>query len=430
MPTILFAQKQMALYGLKQLPQIVEYNPAIQPLGRVNVGIPSISSASLGFGVSDFAFNDLFKTDAAGKKVFDTRHFVNNLKDENQFFGRIDLELFHIGLAQGRNYIHFGIKDKFDYRFFFPRETAVLIREVYEEEYEGRRVTVSDMKLNAKHYREFVLGFSRMVNEKLTLGGRLKYLNGIGNIQTNRFSFDVDNETSQTATVGGQLAFDIQSSGVEGYTTGDQLKHLTEFKNGGFAIDLGASYKYNERISFGFAAQDLFGKITWKQGNQNYRNRSIEVEINPADADEIFGSGGIDDFLDSLQTSINQKETTEKFSTTIESRFNFHAGYQLSPKTEVMLLGQHIAYEKDPLTTVKLGFSGRIGKIFNGVLTYAVYDKTQAPLNLGVGFTVNLSYLQLHVITENALIALSSGDQRLNPTFRFGANLTFGMANQ
>lgn len=434
LPFVSLAQKEISLYGLKHVPQIVYFNPALAPNGRINIGVPGISSINASVGRSDFLVSDVFNSGSNGEDVFDVQKFVDALEDKNMVFGQLSADLVHLGFASGRNYFHFNITDRFDFSAEFPKEAAVFIKEVYDENYLNQEVSVNDIRVELQHYRELAFGMSRNVTEKLRVGGTFKIIAGVGSIRTNDLDFKVDTDLSNDSIVGGQVSFDLETSGIDEYTGSDPLGHIMGLNNVGYAFDLGANYKFNDRFEASFAVLDMMSKINWSKNVRNYKNENVGYEFSLLNAEDLFSDDrdedGVNTVLDSLNQILEESENNDNYSSPIPTKINFALSYNPTPKTQISLVSHNILYENDPRNYLKFVFNGRLNKTFNGVISYALIDEHETPLNLGLGFALNLGFFQIHAITENALVAFVSPDQSKNPNVRFGINFTFARDNQ
>lgn len=435
LPLFTHAQKEISLYGLKHVPQIVYFNPALAPNGRINIGMPALSSINLSVGRSDFLVSQLVTTNDKGEQAFNVQKFVNGLKDKNELFGQISLDAIHIGFGSGRNYFHLNLTDRFDINVEFPKEAATFIREVYNQNYLNQNVDVRGIKVRLQHYRELGFGMSRDINEKLRVGGKIKLLSGIGNIQTQQLDFMLDTDLSSDSIVGGRVNFDLQTSGIDGYTGGNTASHIAGFgKNMGFAFDLGANYKFNNKFEVSFALLDIMSSINWNSQVRNFKNDGIKVEFSPLGGLSVFENNkagdGIGNIVDSLKTVMEKSENSNAYKTTVPTKVNFVASFNPTPKTQLSLISHNILYENNPRNYLKLLFNGRLNKVLNGTISYALVDEHETPLNLGVGFALNIGFFQIHALTENVLVALVSAEQSKNPNIRFGINFTFARDNQ
>src|SRR5690606_8715698 len=114
-------------------------------------------------------------------------------------------------------------------------------------------------------YVEYALGYNREINEKLRVGGRLKFLSGYANFTTrkSKLGLTTDEETFDL-TIDGKFKF--QSSGVGGFvdkdSTNDEFDFKTpfNFKNFGIALDLGGTYQLTDKIGVSASLLD-FGFI-------------------------------------------------------------------------------------------------------------------------------------------------------------------------
>ena len=111
-------------------------------------------------------------------------------------------------------------------------------------------------------FDEFSFGLAQDVDEKLTVGMRVKVLNGRFNVYTERGKASLFTDANSFDL---QMKSDllIHTSGIDSLSN-QSASDLIFPGNLGFGIDLGASYKLNPQFSFSASLIDL-GYINWKK---------------------------------------------------------------------------------------------------------------------------------------------------------------------
>lgn len=136
---------------------------------------------------------------------------------------------------------------------------------------------IGDVSARAQGFAEFAMGYSRLVTEKLRLGGKVKLLLGVANAEVEMNDLKADLQQSDQWLLHGDAQSHVSMKGFQ------YISHQKEYKysdgkyqyvddidvdgfgiNGtGVAIDLGAVYHVMDNLELSLALQDL-GFIAWK----------------------------------------------------------------------------------------------------------------------------------------------------------------------
>ncbi len=182
----LHAQQNLTLYNMEVVPQRMYANPAFFPsYSKVNIGLPIISSGYYNLSNSGFKYSDLIRHRADDSLIVDFDNMLSKLKDNNYLTVAVIPDLLSFGfVVKKNNYFSFNISEKVNFRFRYPKGFMEFIGKG------NGGVLGQEVKFNFgidfTHYREYGLGYSRKVNDKLTLGGKLKYLYGMENVWTEK----------------------------------------------------------------------------------------------------------------------------------------------------------------------------------------------------------------------------------------------------
>jgi len=434
LPCIGFGQKNMILYNMRHVPQSVYANPAFIPTSRVNIAIPVAGGINLTASRNDFETRDLFN-DVNGELEFDVQRFVDGLDRENFIQTTLNTDLFHVGFSSGQNYFHINVTERVNMEIVFPKDAAILIREVWESEdlveLVGQNVNIDNFRVNQYHLRELGIGWARNINSKLSVGATYKLLYGVSSIETKSSALVLDTDLqSVNDTISGLASFDLNSSGVNDYWEENYDRLLVANRNFGHAIDLGFRYTPNELFEFSGAAIDLFSSIRWKDNVRNYRADGLGIEITPVGFESIVNRSdtsiysAIETLVDSIGEQIDENPSFESYQTDLPTRINLYAGYNILPKVQVGLLSQNLFYKSDSRFYLKAQVNARFKRFLQAQFSYALLDEDEAITNIGLGLSVNAGPVQFYVMSENFLAPVYYHDN-LNPTVMFGLNLTF-----
>lgn len=435
MPVLAFSQKDEMLYNLKEVPQSVYLNPAIQPNSRFNVSIPGMGNTLLHAGKSNFKLRGVVdKQDTTF--AFDSRAFVESLEDNNRAFFNTNIEVLHFGFATGQNYFHFRVRERFSVETNFPKEAAMLGYEIYSNNILGLSNNIRDFGVNQSHLREYGLGWSRTINENLTLGITAKMYYGVSAIQTNSSKLDIKTQfdpSNPSDSVYVDMGFDINTSGVNDYTEGNFENILYKNNNWGFGFDIGASYKFNEKIEVSASALDILGKVNFSNNVRNFRRTNIGASLTTVELASLFVS---DQFInemgrisDTVRNELsNLQEETDAFSVSVPTRLMFAGTYNLNSKTRLTLLNHYLLRNEKTDIHLRAMLNVRFLRVFTGMVSYGILDPWEPVGNLGLGLCLNLTAFQFYVMTNNALDPIANKTKN-DPSVMFGINLRFGKEN-
>lgn len=267
------AQYSDITYFMRNTPFSYKMNPAQMSTSSFYFNLPVLSGINLDFKTSGFSYNDLVKRRDDDSLYLDFKNFYNSLSNSNYVKMNGNFELFGFGFNAGKkNYISFSIDVNLDSRLRFSRDLFGVLSG--DKTLSNETIKVFDDKiLSLNSYISTSLGYTRVINNKLNAGGRVKFLLGIANIKTDESKLLVSqNDEGITA----QSNFLIRTSSILGNfkLSGFDSSDSTEFnidsdniisnitKNKGFGIDLGATYKLNDKMMLSFSIQDL-GFIKW-----------------------------------------------------------------------------------------------------------------------------------------------------------------------
>lgn len=434
-PFLAFSQKDEMLYNLKEVPQSVYLNPAVQPKSRFNVSIPAFGNVMLHAGKSNFKLSGVVDRQDTSY-TFDSRAFIESLEDNNKAFFNANVEVLHVGFASGQNYFHFRVRERFSVETNFPKEAALLGYEIYSNNFLGLSNNIRNFGVNQSHLREYGFGWSRTINEKLTVGVTAKLYYGVSAIQTNSSRLDIKTEfdpNNPSDSVFVDMGFDINTSGVNDYTEGNAENLLYKNNNWGFGFDVGASYKFNEKIEVSASALDVLGKVNFSNNVRNFRRNSIGASLTTVELASLFVSDQFFNEMGRISDTVrnelsNLQEETDAFSVRVPTRLMFAGTYNINSKTRITLLNHYRITSEKTDVHLRAMLNVRFLRVFSGIVSYGVLDPWEPVANLGLGICLNLSVFQLYVMTNNALDPIANKTKN-DPSVLFGANLRFGKEN-
>lgn len=345
------AQVARSLYFMDNVPVRMKLNPAMQPMkGYFNM--PVIGSIGATIVSNPLTLND-FKDMMDGSTDFlDNDNLYNKLKAKNNVNLDLNMDILSFGFYTGKGFwtVNAGVKVVFGATipkslFTVARDADDILKEVNEylggstipseadiaRLQEKAHFDVQDVILSADAFAEIGLGYSRPVTERLTVGGRVKMLLGVGNLDAriNKMSLDLEGadinhpedldprwrvQTDGTMNVSmkgldlgvdseGMISeFNMDSPGIGGY---------------GFGLDLGATYNVWNDLTVSAAILDL-GFLNWSAEATTIATASGDHTYKPEDGGEVF---------DLSMFNFQVKDATEKRHSSLRSTLNLGAEY-------------------------------------------------------------------------------------------------------
>ena len=174
-PFLASSQQNFTLYNMEMVPQRMYSNPAFIPFSDINVGIPMLSSQYFNFSNNGFKYSDLIRHTGDSLSV-DYGNMLSKLAKNNYVNAAYQPDLLSFGFRIKKNYFSFNATEKINFSFRYPKNFMEFIWKG-NGGLLGEEVKLN-FGLNFTHYREYAVGYAREVNDKLTVGGKLKYDNG------------------------------------------------------------------------------------------------------------------------------------------------------------------------------------------------------------------------------------------------------------
>jgi Family of unknown function (DUF5723) len=395
------------------------FNPAFRSSKSLNVLLPSFSF-DLG---NNFSLSDTWN-DVNGIKTVVPSKVIAKLEDNN-----------HVNVAWniGTVGISFNVKNwnfhayhqiKNDISFEYSKTLAQLAWQG-NAQFIGKTIEFGP-SLNGTLYHEFALGAGLQMN-KLTIGARVKLLNGVGNVTTQKSKLELTT-SDDIYQLNFKTDYELLTSSIVNIDTASLLKNIgfnlngAQGKNSGISFDLGLSYKINDKINIGLSILDI-GSIKWQSDAKKYSSNA-NFQFNGFDLKKLTSKDSIsfDTKLDTLKDQLHFKEESVTYSTTLPIKLYFNTNYQI---TEKLNLGAVIFYSKYyNLTRTSLGITAnyKLGSVVSIGGSYSI--KENAIINIGLNSIIKIGPVQLYGMTDNILAALSPLSAK-NTNGRIGMNLIF-----
>lgn len=428
-----FSQISRSAFFLDELPSANVINPAFHPNYKAYINLPLISTLYMGFE-SPFSFNDLTGEWEGGDSLYiDRESVLNNLKDQNYFSFELYNELGRVGVNFGKHYLHASIAKIFSTKFSFDSDFAELI--FYgnaSPKFFGNRVEINGTGLNSTSYHEFALGYSFTINKILTIGTRLKYLNGAFNIWSERASFQLytDSEPNYATTASLDILLHSSSTISSFDNMVDQVINYKWFDlsdNHGVGIDLGLQFHPNEKLNISASVTDI-GRIYWQENVRNFEseNPGVDFTFNGFDIKELINGGSVTDSINVLDTIVDHFQLVENddpYISHLNPKIYLGSTWSFNKNNDLGILVRMDLAENKVQPSLTLNYLHRFGKVLSVYGNYSFLANSYN--NLGFGFVAKVGPVQLYLLNDIAYSLAQPGDAK-NYNFHFGINFLFG----
>jgi len=458
-----------SLYFMETIPQISQMNPAFQPRANGYVALPVNFNIdlSLGFAVRDFIQKQGTKQkwDLPVEKPFDYDKLRKSIgKNSSMINFGLDLDIIGFGFRAGTGYFSFGISEHVSLNASLPNDVFNITEKGFPA---GTTLDFSSL-LNTRvmGYMQVLIGYSGKVNDKLTLGMNIKPMFGHAAIvpKTKNFKITTGGESFEPWKL--NLKSDIYTSGpidevvtnedgniekivfkdFSDYNPVDWINnYVLGFNNPGIALDLGAEYKINERITVSASLNNL-GFISWNSDlnstpiNGNYEFNGLEWDVSvtdPKDFKDLYKMLG-----DSILAAVTYPAKHDKFKTMLPPVLYAGGSYNLTQTISVGLLSRTAFWNNGVCQSFNA--SVYLQPYSFVAMNLGVNYQVKGSVHLGGGFTIFGGPLQLYLLIDNVPIYYSTlkvNDEKImltdkmpfpfperlkTLTLRVGLNLVFG----
>ncbi len=405
---VAMAQQVNTLYFMSNVEERGTYNPAFQPSNGFWIDIPVLPNFRTHLGNNTLTFEDIvFKQQING--VDSTISFLHPMADRDAFYDKLKkntrfeygftFNLINFGFRFAKkNYLTFGINQKIETSTTLPRDLfrlALFGTDINQ----GSSFNFSDLGIDASVYTEFSVGYSRKVNDRLTFGGKLKYLMGQANFSTDidRFYLIAGTDAWGLSGSKGSIRVSAPSTNIpiesDGKVDIDNIKFDDNFKwydlaftsNWGLGLDLGVTYQAIPHLQLSAAITDL-GFIRWRE-NTTISHIDADYTFNgltDLKIDEKIGNRW-DDIKDTLKSAISNDANHHHYSTRLTSRLNLGAEYSIwKDRMGFGLLSSTLFAPSCTLTGLTASANFRPINQFSATLSYSIDDGWVHSLGMGL----------------------------------------------
>ncbi len=282
-------------------------------------------------------------------------------------------------------------------------------------------------------FQEVGLSLSYALSDKVAIGGRLKYLAGVSNIQTmeggtlrvttGEENYALTVEQDLTLQTVGALNYESLDS-LEVYYKPGRLDPADLFTgNSGLAADLGVAV-HLDRLRLNFSASDLGAAIRWEEDVTNLRfsgTRSFSgIDIL---GDLLRDSVSLSEATDSLALTFSPSENKLAYRTKIAPTFYLGGEYDL---TDALTLAGLLVLENRLGESVPaLALSARYAVLPWLILGASVSHRPDLRTNVGLNLFATPGRWQFFASSDKFLTLLTTGNSAVSGV-RLGLALELG----
>jgi len=404
------AQQVNTMYFLENVPTRHILNPAFQPTSEFYISLPVLGHMQFGFWNNSLTFGDAVRVDANGNPLFflDAARgrgyidkFYGRLRSTTVFDANLQTQLLGFGFRTEPSYWTFGLSARTDGRVGVPKDLFSLGLHGTPYDPNGLDFNLNRLGVSSSAFFEAALGHSRELNDRWTVGGKLKFLYGIANVsmRNNNLNLHTGMEhwtLSGRGNLNMSLPFTVDwdaenDSIILGDTSFDS-NWLRPAGLGG-AIDLGATFRATDALTLSFAVTDL-GFIRWNGGNLRNVNFDINHRFDGVDLVDGADFGDEDWFTTVLETLGNEflealdleNHKQRAYNTFLSPIMNIGAEYGFfDHRLSVGLLSRTMLHNRRAYQELTTAVTYRPINWFNASVSYSVLNGRWSTIGAGIG---------------------------------------------
>jgi hypothetical protein len=432
------AQHNLTLYGMKSLPQRTYANPAFRPDSRIFIGVPALSSHYFDIGNSSLRLRNIsnaIERVGPDSTILHVNKLSDVFRENNSFNLQYDLDLLHFGFKLGNNYLSFNSTLVNTFKISIPGDFFQFFLEGNGGQNLGRKFDFG-ISMDVLQYGEFGLGYSRnLLNDRLVVGARAKYLKGINNFTTAKsdISFTTDPDdysyliTADMEINAASSLGEVSRNGPE-IPTSFSVSDILKSGNSGWGLDLGATYDLTKRIELSAAVKNL-GQITWNTNTYNLRSRNpgATFRFEGIDFADVLDSNGgqegeaMEALVDSLIDKFALDSFTNSYKTGLFPEFYLGGTFSVTKNHRAGILFYGSWFQKSLHPAFTLSWYSQFSRVLGISATYTIMDNSFN--NAGLGISLNGGPIQFYAVADN-IIGLIAADEVKNLGVRAGINVT------
>lgn len=428
------AQQQLS-FSFGEIPQNLMLNPGAETNFKSHYGIPVFSNLSFKAGFTGFTLADLFLNDSRDFNL-KFEEVLNKIDSDDYININTVVEVLSAGLRiDDKTYVSFGFYEELDLITYFPKDITELVY-YGNEPFLNRPFSISELVMKADMLGVLHAGMSRKVDEKLTIGGRLKIYSSSLNIETNNNSGTITATTNNTNIIRqtlDNLDAEIRTSGIT--DSNDVFSNTLLGGNLGLGFDVGLTYHFSPQLEFTGSIIDV-GFIKYSKNIRNYTAKGnyildgINFEYNSDDPSDYWEQLE-EDFNANVPTGETENTYTSWRPMKINAALKYSFGEKRSKfcytKTHKQYYYNSIGFQIHTIMRLlkpQLSFTSFYEKSFSKKIhtkfTHTINDYSAAIF--GVATSLRVGKLNIFGVLDN-ILAVTDVASANNISLNFGFNI-------
>lgn len=366
----------------------LQLNPALAP-SRGYVNLPGVGNAGAAFYSNALGLGDVkdILSNEDDANYFASDKFMSRLKDKNYALATAGTDIIAAGWWHGPGFMSVNVGVKVNGNFKAPKALFSFMRDMRgmnSIDYSDFTRSIGNEEVNLTAFTELGFGYARELNDRFSVGGRVKGLLGMGNlhltvrdaiVKTNLQGLspeynwtygDITELLEAEGTASIDIDADLETSfeGLDLLTNGKDYIDEIKFKASGMgvaglgaAVDLGFSWRATQQVTLSASLVDL-GFIRWTKGcTQVAHSNTRDLQFNSEAlgdlarfADVVSSSSPVN--MDILRLEIDEQGAKSR-TTHLSSTLTVGADYVLNDKMTLgALYSRHNAgiFSQDEVT--------------------------------------------------------------------------------
>lgn len=390
------------------------------PKYRYSTSITPVSNIYFEMNTS-FSVKDIIYKVEDGVAHINIGDFLNGMPKVNFFNTNFNYELFHTSFKIKNNFFSVGLTSKTFAELRIPRDVFLLAWKG-NGHYIGNRASLDNIGIDMRNYNELSIGYTRNFNDAFHIGGKLKLLQGIMNVNTERSIFGITTDTA-TYWLNMDYSFKMNIAGpfdTNGFEGINSPSDILGFGNFGLGFDIGGDMNINEKFNLGMSVVDI-GYIQWKNNVKSYSIDNGSLSFRGIEIDTSFnfdfGDSAIKVMTDTLMEKFQPIRSTEPFLTPLNTRVYLFANYKINDKNKAGAIYQSRLGGKYNQMSLSLLYQHRLLKFFDINASYTMTNLGYS--KIGTGFTFRIMGSHFYYVTDD-IISFFLPQNAKSLSFNFG----------
>lgn len=420
LPWVASAQLSNTLFFDKLNPRQHKVSPASQPVGKFYIGMPGVSTIAVSGGNSRFTFRDLVENKEVNgeqrtllfmdKDADGMQNFLDKLKFKERVFAAYQVDLIDFGFRiKEKGYFTFGISNRMQTMMIIPHQIPAIVFEGMAN-HEVYNFRVNKLSASSSVFSEVAAGYSHKINDKISIGGKFKFLLGHANVYTDFYDLDMTGTEDEwhflgDASIHGSvpgLRFvpneDHQFGEVE-YDEDQPISTFVKPRGHGMAIDFGVNYQILPELKVSASILDL-GFVRWKKDllqvdvKGDFVYDGVQFDIND-DTTKYYKHYG-----EELENMYKINDNPDKYSSALATKLNVGAEYSLwEDRVGFGFLSTTYFFRRTAWEEFVLSTNFRPCRFVSLSLSYNMFDGEWN--NLNAGMNLNLGPVNLYASLDH-----------------------------